>query len=278
MKCTKAVIAVAGYGTRRLPITKSIEKCMIPVLNRPVIDYVVHDCIKAGIKDIYFVVSGDAVQLRSYYSRDIELEEMLQQKGKDDMQASILPPTGVRFHYITQDLLSSRYGTALPVQLGVQELSENESVLVIMGDQFLYRADQGSDYADLIGSVDDVGADGGLLGAEVAPEDVYKYGMIETDEQGNYQRIIEKPAVGATSSTLNNASVYVFPYSFLKYLDEYIETKTGGGEYMITDVVNHFVAAGNKMIVVRAAGAYLDCGTVEAWVDANNFLLEQEGK
>ena len=64
---TKAIIPVAGWGTRMLPITKSIEKCMLPVGTRPVIDYVVQDVIKAGIKDIYFVVGEQSSQLQSFY-------------------------------------------------------------------------------------------------------------------------------------------------------------------------------------------------------------------
>ncbi|NCU40297.1 hypothetical protein EOL73_00875 [Candidatus Saccharibacteria bacterium] len=83
--CTKAIIAVAGYGTRRLPISKAVEKCMVPLLNRPIVDYVVEDCVKAGVKDIYFVVSGDARQLRNYYERDMELEAYLERKGKNDL-------------------------------------------------------------------------------------------------------------------------------------------------------------------------------------------------
>ena len=77
MNCTKAIIIIAGYGTRRLPITKSIEKSMLPILNRPVVDYVVEDCIKAGITDIYFVVNKDAVQIRSYYGHNKVLEDYL---------------------------------------------------------------------------------------------------------------------------------------------------------------------------------------------------------
>ena len=73
-KITKAIIPVAGWGTRRLPITKTIEKCMLPVGNRPIIDYVVEDCIKAGITDIYFVVSEGSTQVKRFYSNNPKLE------------------------------------------------------------------------------------------------------------------------------------------------------------------------------------------------------------
>lgn len=77
MKCSKAIIPVAGYGTRRLPVTKSIEKCMLPLLNRPIIDYVIEDVVRPGINDIYFVVSDGATQFCSFYERNVLLENYL---------------------------------------------------------------------------------------------------------------------------------------------------------------------------------------------------------
>ena len=75
MNITKAIIPVAGWGTRRLPVTKVIEKCMIPVGNRPIIDYNVQDCLKAGIDEIIFVVSEQSAQIREYYRSNIPLND-----------------------------------------------------------------------------------------------------------------------------------------------------------------------------------------------------------
>ena len=140
VQCTKAIIAVAGYGTRRLPIAKAVEKCMLPLLNRPVVDYAVSDCVKAGVTDVYFVVSGDARQLRDYYERQPVLEDYLRTKGKSDLIDEIRPPQGVTFHYISQDLSDGRYGTSIPVWLCRDYVRADEPVLVIMGDQTFYRA------------------------------------------------------------------------------------------------------------------------------------------
>ena len=73
---TKAIIPVAGWGTRMLPITKSIEKCMLPVGTRPVVDYIVQDIIRAGVKDIYFVVGEQSTQVQSYYRSNIQVERL----------------------------------------------------------------------------------------------------------------------------------------------------------------------------------------------------------
>ena len=91
MNVTKAIIPVAGWGTRMLPITKAIEKCMLPVGTRPVIDYVVQDMVAAGIKDIYFVVGEQSSQIENYYRSNIQLNDYLRKKGKDDMLDKVAP-------------------------------------------------------------------------------------------------------------------------------------------------------------------------------------------
>ena len=101
MNITKAIIPVAGRGTRWLPLTKSIEKCMLPVGNRPIIDYVVEDCLRAGITEFYFIVGEDSMQLRSYYRPNLDLEDYLKRNGRDDMLPLIDTPDA-RFHFIIQ--------------------------------------------------------------------------------------------------------------------------------------------------------------------------------
>jgi len=278
MKCTKAIIPVAGYGTRRLPVAKAVEKCMLPLLNRPIIDYVVEDCIKAGITDIYFVVSEGA-QLKKYYERDLRLEEYLKAKGKDDMLESILPPSNVRFHYVHQNTdVDPRYGTSVPVWLAAHEAvnpEDDELTLVIMGDQCLYRTDGGSEVADLIEQVTDSDAACGMVAVGVPDELVSNYGIIEQDKDGNFIRIWEKPSREEAPSNLNNASIYLFDKTMLGYIERDME-QVRENEHEITDPINAYVADGHKLAVVEAQGQYLDCGEVEGWVAANNWLLDQQ--
>lgn len=273
MKCQKAIIAVAGYGTRRLPVAKAVEKCMLPLLNRPVVDYAVQDCIKAGITEIYFVVSEGADQLRRYYERDTELEDYLRTNGKEQLIPSIVPPEGVVFHYIEQSRQDPRYGTTVPVWLARDVIKADEQFAVIMGDQCLYRLDGGSEIAELFSDIERIGVSSGMIGVEVPKELVSQYGIIDMDEQNSYRRIVEKPHAEEAPSTLNNASIYVFPGSFIKYVDDNIQTAQGG-EYMIIDAINNYVADGGRIHVRTSHAAYLDCGTVGGWVEANNFLYE----
>lgn len=273
-KPTKAIIAVAGYGTRRLPVAKAIEKCMIPLLNRPVVDYMVEDLVNAGVTDIYFVVSGDARQLRDYYSRDVELEQYLARKDKDQLIPAVTPPQQVTFHYIEQDLGDPRYGTSIPTWLCRDYVRPDETFYLIMGDQTLWRADGRSECQLLFDDVAASGAEGGLIGVPVPYEQVELYGVIVKDDQQLYQSIVEKPKRDEAPSNLNNASVYLLPGSFMPYVDRQAQQQREG-EYYLTDVLNDFVADHHPIFVRSTDAAFLDCGNVEGWVAANSFLLGQ---
>lgn len=273
MNVTKAIIPVAGWGTRRLPITKSVEKCMLPIGNVPVIDFVVQDCIRAGVKDIYFVVSGEAQQLRSYYSHNEDLEAYLRKNGKGTLSPQVTPPEGVDFYFVVQDTTeTAKYGSTVPVWLCREFIEPGEQVLVIMGDQFFYRTDGGSNAADLIKLVGEKGLKNGLFGVPVPDEEISKYGIIEKDVNGNYVRIVEKPDLKDAPSNLNNASFYLFEEDFFNYLDQDIK-RPHDGEYMIIDPINEYVKAGKTIVVGEAKGQYLDAGTVEGWLHANNVVV-----
>lgn len=268
---TKAIIPVAGWGTRRLPITKVVEKSMLPIGNRPLVDYVVEDCIKAGITDIYFVVSEGSSQVQDYYGHNRELEEYLVDNGKQDRLADITPPKDVTFHYIIQDTgKGAKYGTAIPVALAAPWVNEGESVVVLMGDDFIYNKDGSSEVKRLIGAVER--GESAMLGVQVPSEDTHKYGVIEADSNNNFVRIVEKPTSGEAPSNLINVSKYLVSKKLLDEIVAFSEQEVEG-EYYITDPINNYVLSGGNMVVVPAQGEYLDGGSVEGWLHANNTVL-----
>ena len=134
MKISKAIIPVAGWGTRRLPITKIIEKSMLPVGNRPLVDYSVQQLIEAGVKDIYMVVSNvEPCQVRAFYQDNLALNLYLRERGKEDkLEKAKTLPDDVTIHYVAQDP-SAKYGTAVPVALVVEEYNINDVVLSVDG-------------------------------------------------------------------------------------------------------------------------------------------------
>jgi len=268
MTITKAIIPVAGWGTRRLPITKAIEKCMLPIGNRPLVDYVVQDCIAAGITDIYFVVSEDSTQLEAYYSDNGALNTYLIANNKEEMLPLVAPPRGVQFHYLRQDA-NGKYGTAIAVSLILPELREGESVVVPMGDDFIYNADGSSELTRLLAATPENG--NAMIGVNVPKEQVSRYGVLQLNDKSEFERIVEKPTPETAPSTLINVSKYVLNYDVIKAIAEYAEVPMSG-EYYITEPINQYVLRGGSVKVVEAQGMYLDGGSVEGWLHANNVV------
>lgn len=269
-KITKAIIPVAGWGTRMLPITKAIEKCMLPVGTRPVIDYVVQDVIAAGIKDIYFVVGEQSSQLQSFYRTNIPLNDYLKRAGKEDKLPLVAPLSGVETHFITQPSTGG-YGTSIPVGLASQFIDEDESAIVIMGDQFFWRTDGGSNAKDLIDLVEQKGVTAGLFGNPVPEELVSQFGIIEKDADNHFVKIVEKPSREEAPSNLNNSSFYIFDKEIFE-LARTSPVNPVRGEFEITDPINTYVASGKKIAVGEIKGEYMECGSVDGWLRANNRI------
>ncbi len=267
---TKAIIPVAGWGTRMLPITKSIEKCMLPVGTRPVIDYVVQDVIKAGIKDIYFVVGEQSSQLQSYYRSNIPLNDYLKRAGKEDKLPLVAPLSGVNIHFVTQPSTGG-YGTSIPVGLCSEFIADDESAVVIMGDQFFLRDDGGSNAADLIELVESKGLSAGLYGVKMPIDNIDS--SIEKDRDGNFVRIVEKPGPGGAPTDLQNASFYIFDKAIFEFART-LPANPKRGEFEVTDAINAYVSGGKKIVVGTVAGQYMECGSPAGWLRANNRIAE----
>lgn len=267
---TKAIIPVAGWGTRRLPITKAIEKCMLPIGNRPLIDYIVRDCLQAGITEIIFVISKGDYQIQKYFAVNPELNEWLTYSGKQDMIPLVTPPGGAVFRFIEQPM-NQKYGTAVPVGLVLPYIAKGESVAVLMGDDFIYNADGSSELLRLKEATPNGGSS--MLAVEVPPDHVNQYGVIQFNEMTRgFERIIEKPPVGQAPSNLINVSKYILNYDILQMVKTYTDLNVSG-EYLITEPINQFVMSGGLVQVVPAKGQYLDGGTLAGWMHANDVVV-----
>ena len=219
---TKAIIPVAGWGTRRLPITKIIEKSMLPVGNRPLVDYSVQELIKAGVKDIYMVISNvEPCQVREFYKENLALNQYLVDRGKEDRLALAKTlPEGVTIHYTVQDP-AGKYGTAVPIALVVKEYNINEPVLVFMGDDFIWNPNGESAAEALIASIKDP-SDSAILGVEIDQDKVEKYGVLSAKD-GKLVGVIEKPKPQDTPSNLINVSKYIMSPDLLQKIVKYVD-------------------------------------------------------
>lgn len=274
---TKAIIPVAGWGTRRLPITKIIEKSMLPVGNRPLVDYSVQELIKAGVKDIYMVISNvEPCQVREFYKDNVALNDYLIERGKHDRLALAKTlPDDVTIHYTIQDP-SGRYGTAVPVAMVVEEYNIDEPVFCFMGDDFIWNPDGESSAESLLKAVQ--GDDESVILGIDHPYEALLNGGALTIENERLTKITEKPAPEQVTG-LASVSKYILSPSMLREIVEYVKTHNFGPndqEYMITDPFESYIEKGGCIRVARTAGEYLDGGTVEGWLHANNVVLGGE--
>ena len=273
-KITKAIIPVAGWGTRRLPITKIIEKSMLPVGNRPLVDYSVQELIAAGVTDIYMITSNvEPCQVRAFYQDNLALNQYLKERGKfDRLELAKTLPENVRVHYIAQDP-AGKYGTAVPIAMAVEEFGINESVLVFMGDDFIWNPGGESASESLVGALQDDG-DSAILGVEIPRDQVEKYGVLSV-EDGRLVHVVEKPKVEEAPSNLINVSKYIMSPELLREVVEYVRAHNFGPsdqEYVVTDPIMTYLAKGGVMRVATTTGEYLDGGSLEGWVHANQVV------
>ncbi len=275
MQIKKAIIPVAGWGTRRLPITKVIEKAMLPIGNRPLADYVVEDCAKAGIEEVYIVIDEKPFsQIKAYYEENAKLNNYLVARGKEDkLSLTNTNRPGMTIHFFPQKDVDSRYGSACPVAQVVEEFDINEPTVVLMGDDFIYNADGSSDLVRLMETIKD-SADSAMLATEIDPNDVEKYGVLKV-ENGLLTGIYEKPKKEEAPSNLINISKYIMSPVLLKRIVDYCNQHDFGPkdqEYLITDPIIDHIKAGEKIYVKSIRGEYLDGGSEAGWLHANNVV------
>ena len=275
---TKAIIPVAGWGTRRLPITKIIEKSMLPVGNRPLVDYSVQELIKAGVKDIYMVISNvEPCQVQEFYKDNLALNQYLIDRGKEDrLKLAKTLPDDVTIHYTVQDP-AGKYGTAVPIAMVVEEYNIDEPVLVFMGDDFVWNPDGESAAEALIKAIQD-DTDSAILGVEIDKSKVEKYGVLSAKD-GKLINVVEKPTEEEAPSNLINVSKYIMSPELLQRVVKYVNEHDFGPrdqEYMVTDPIDKYINDGKTMRIATTKGEYLDGGSVEGWLHANNVVCSSQ--
>jgi UTP--glucose-1-phosphate uridylyltransferase len=261
----KAVFPVAGLGTRFLPATKAMPKEMLPVVDKPLIQYAVEEAAAAGIEQMIFVTGRGKRAIEDHFDRSPELEQILDAQRKHDLLELLLSatPRGVNFVYVRQPE---------PLGLGhavlcAEQVVGDEPFAVILADD-LIDANPGVT-AQLVESWRRTGAS--VLAVEDVPrEDTSKYGIVAAEPMNKHEervtRIVEKPSPDEAPSTLAVVGRYVLrPEIFT----ELATTPRGrGGEVQLTDAIARRVARG-EVIARRFEGTRYDCGSKQGFLQAN---------
>jgi len=207
MKVKKAVIPAAGYGTRLLPASKAIPKEMIPIVDRPTIQYVIEEAIEAGIEEVLIITSKNKQEIEDHFDRDLELEMVLKEKEKYDIKKEVDRISNmIDIHYVRQ---KEQKGLGHAISCA-ETFVGNDPFAVILGDDLVVSK------KPAIGQLMEVyeKKEAPILGVQDVPEkDVDKYGIVKYKEkQGKsylLEDMIEKPAVEEAPSNLAILGRYV---------------------------------------------------------------------
>lgn len=251
------MIPVAGYGTRFLPITKSIPKEMLPIINRPIIEYIVREFVESGIEEIIFISSSNKHALEDYFDYNNELDGQLKAKGKDEAYAlSRASGELARFTYVRQrEQLGN--GHAL---LQARDLIGDEPFAFAYGDD-IYDSNPPA-ISQLMETF--VAHQGTVIGVvNVAKELTNRYGIIDPEtidaETFRVKGTVEKPEPAEAPSTLAANGRYIFTPSIFEALEAINPGK--GGEIWVGDAVQHLTQS-EPVFARLVNGTYHDCGNV----------------
>lgn len=256
MKIKKAVITAAGFGTRMLPATKSMPKEMLPILDKPAIQYIVEECAAAGITDILIVLSRGKHVVEDHFDRSPDLERQLLNSGKNELYNEMLKISSMaNITYVRQ---AEQLGLGHAV-LCAEGFAGNEPFAVLYGDDVIMGDDPV--IGQLCRAYDRYGK--GVVGIkEVPTEDVMKYSSMKLErlEDGLYEisDMIEKPAPDQIFSNFSILGRCVLPPDIFEIIRH--TPKGRGGELQLTDAMKT-LALREKMIGVDFTGTRYDMGS-----------------
>ena len=283
-KITHAVIPVAGFGTRMLPLSKSMPKELLPLGNRPAIHYVVEEAIAAGIKHIVLVGHAQKSAIENYFDINAELDNQLRHKGKDELADSL--------NWLPEDVTVSmiRQGKALGLGhavLAARPIIGEHDFAVLLPDVVLdsFTTDMAVDNLAFMLDAFATDSHSQILVDKVADEDVHKYGIAQLSDNSDMNNqadvnasfsvagFVEKPSLAEAPSNLAVVGRYVFSNQIFDYLAN--TQASVGGAIQLTDAIDALISEyGVNVTTMR--GASYDAGDMRSYMQAFIYFAEQQ--
>ncbi len=270
----KVVFPVAGLGTRFLPVTKVVAKEMLPVLDRPLIQYAVDEAVDAGAETLIFVTNRYKHAIADYFDKAYELEDRLEEKGRDELLGLVTGtlPAHVRAVFVTQP---EPRGLGHAV-LCAKPVVGDEPFGVMLPDDLIVNDGPSAlrQMADLAGA-----RDAGVVAVQEVPrEQTGKYGIVDVAAGGDaraarIRHVVEKPAPESAPSNLAVVGRYVLPAAIFELLEA---TDPGaGGEIQLTDALEALLRQ-QPVLACRFNGRRFDCGSKLGLVEATLHLAMRD--
>ncbi len=283
-KITHAVIPVAGFGTRMLPLSKSVPKELLPLGNRPAIHYVVEEAIAAGIKHIVLVGHAQKSAIENYFDINAELDNQLRQKGKDELADSL--------NWLPDDVTISMIRQGKPLGLGHAVLAARPIIgehnfAVLLPDVVLdpFNGDMSTDNLSFMITAFAQDSHSQILVDKVADKDVHKYGIAKLSDESSVDNkadknisykvagFVEKPNLVDAPSRLAVVGRYVFSHHIFDYL---ANTKISiGGEIQLTDAIDALISEYGVNVTTMRGDSY-DAGDMRSYLQAFIYFAQQQ--
>ena len=262
-KLKQAVFPVAGLGSRFLPVTKSIPKEMLPIIDKPLIQFAVEEAIQAGAEEIIFVTSHTKIAIEDYFSKNSELETRLRDSNKSELIQTIYPDylKNIKFSFVRQN---EPNGLGHAILQAKNLITEDFFGIVLADDLILSEVGCLKQLKDIHSKTNS-----SVLGVFSAPDsELENYGVIDAtneDELLKLNSIIEKPSIDEAPSNLAVFGRYILSKSIFNILEE---TKPGlNGEIQLTDAIRSFLS-NDSVFAFEFQGRRFDCGSKEGYVSA----------
>ena len=269
----KAVIPAAGYGTRFLPVTKAIPKEMIPIVDKPVIQYIVEEALQSGIEEILIITGHGKRAIEDHFDTNIDLELQLRQQGKDQLLHLVQDISSINIHYIRQKHMRG-LGDAIRC---AESFIDNEPFAVLLGDDVVYNPEQPA-LKQMMDAFSRLGAT--MLGCQEVPQElVSRYGIVQgqpTDDDRVVKLIdmVEKPAVDEAPSRLAALGRYILTPDIFEILRRVQPGK--GGEIQLTDALR-LMADREAVYAYTFSGRSYDTGNKLGFLKATvEYALRQD--
>lgn len=265
-KIKKAILPVAGLGTRTLPTSKSVPKELFPILNKPVIQYLVEEVVSAGIEEIIMVISPEKEILKKYFSRDQELEKIIEQKGKSPLLKDLNHLIKkIKFSFCYQEF---PHGDGHAI-LCAEDFIEDEAVAVLFGDDLVLHEKSG--LQQLMEIYEKVG-DNVLALTEISNKDSEKYGMVGYQKNKSsileIKQLVEKPKPENSPSNMAIIGKYIISANVIKNLKK--AKSSHGGEIRLIDGLSESLKNSQEKIYgCPIKGERFDTGNFEGLLEAN---------
>lgn len=273
-KIRKAVLPVAGMGTRVLPATKSIPKEMLPVFDRPAIQYVVDEALAAGIEHFVFITGRNKAAIEDYFDTAYELEATLRSKGKTDIleQVERTCPTPGSMSFVRQQA---------PLGLGhaiwcARDIIGDDPFAILLPDVLIQS--EPSCLAQMVAVFEETG--GNVIAVDPVPEsEVDKYGVIDPVERDGskirMRGMVEKPPVTSAPSNLAITGRYILQGEIFRFLED--QAAGAGGEIQLTDAMVRLMRE-QDFHAVEFAGRPYDCGSKIGYLRATLAFAKQDAE